>query len=94
MVYSCFQCSYYTTNKSNFNKHKLTLKHLNCNTNNGGENAKSCFFYSKNSKLLNFTHFDCSYCGKEFKRKYNYERHLSTCKCKSNDMLLMKSEIE
>lgn len=92
--YSCYECNYFSSNKTNFNKHIRTPKHLNALKDDGGKNDKSCFFNSNYSKLLNFTHFECSYCKKEFKRKYNYERHLTTCKNKNTELNDIKQQMD
>ena len=99
----CDICQYSTINKSNYNKHLKSKRHL----------KNSAHIYPKNSKSKTSTflgdkvpqsaqrnsaklseiekkskkeRFLCQYCGLDFKRSYNVNRHLKVCNMK-NDVL-------
>ena len=76
--YNCIVCDFITSNKYNYNKHIMTLKHkinedkalleINGNSN----------FVCKNAS------YDCSICNFYSKNKTNYDKHLLTEKHKKN----------
>jgi len=95
--YYCKHCEYFASTKSNYNKHLTTKKHHNNITDTGGETAESIKITQNThnySKLLKNTHFSCIGCDKQFIRKYNLERHMKSCKKKSDEMCEMKTQIE
>ena len=64
--YYCSSCNFYTANKKDFNRHKLTAKHINT-------------LKSKNDDTVeNPTAFQCD-CGMEYKYKSGLYRHKKTC---------------
>jgi hypothetical protein len=67
MKYSCTFCDYYSDNKSNYEKHLLTAKHI-CLMNN-----------TKKVAIV----FNCDSCDYTTSRKPDYKKHLTTAKHKS-----------
>ena len=63
--FACTDCDYFTSNRSNWNKHISTPKHKNGN--NG------------NKKVANEFGFDCGLCGKMYKYKSGLSRHKKSC---------------
>ena len=63
--YACHACDYFTSNKSNWNKHVLTSKHANGN--NG------------NRKVAKGNRFVCHLCGKKYKFMSGLSRHKKSC---------------
>lgn len=91
-MFTCKKCNYSTNDKSNFNKHQTTKKHLKRH-NKLEENKPSqvgSFFLTQNCKKT--TSFDpklatqiyvCHHCDKSFKSKSHLKRH-QTHNCKQN----------
>ena len=67
MKYVCTFCDYYSDNKSNYEKHILTAKHI-CLLNN-----------TKKVAIV----FNCDLCDYTTSRKPDYKKHLTTAKHKS-----------
>jgi hypothetical protein len=72
----CDICDFITSNKSNFNKHLLTAKHLN-----------RTMLCENNAEK-----FTCEYCHFECRKKSNYDVHLTTTKHKNRTLLNKKQE--
>ena len=76
-MHFCESCNYKTTNKSNYNKHCKTKKHL---SNENPELAKVSQKLAKVSQKLakvsqnDYTEY-CIYCGKGFKHKSSRSKH-------------------
>ena len=66
----CKMCDYYTSNKSDFNKHKTTRKH-NSKTNN----YTLASLGNDNSSIQSST-YTCCYCNYTTTIKCNYDKHL------------------
>ena len=64
--YCCEKCDYYTNNKNDFNKHKLTAKHL----------QDDKWMTEKSQKSQNI--FECS-CGKKYKYRQGLHKHQIKC---------------
>ena len=67
MKYLCFDCDYASDNKTNYEKHLLTAKHISL---------------KKNSKKVALP-FRCEICPYDTSRKSDYVKHLNTAKHKS-----------
>lgn len=67
MKYLCFDCDYASDNKTNYEKHLLTAKHISL---------------KKNSKKVALQ-FRCEICPYDTSRKSDYVKHLNTAKHKS-----------
>ena len=64
--YSCEKCDYMCSNKTNFNKHLFTRKHINAN--------------NTNAKLLKVAStYDCCNCGNVYKHCSSLCKHKKTC---------------
>jgi protein-arginine kinase activator protein McsA len=77
----CTNCDYYTSKKSDFEKHKLTLKHKNVDkmlTNIDTPSTK----IAKNS-------YECD-CGKKYTHRQSLSVHKKKCtnNCKNNELIL------
>ena len=66
--YFCKYCLYGCNNKTNFNKHKNTTKHINATCATSGATVKSC------------KKFICKYCNKKYLHSSSYNRHKKICK--------------
>ena len=64
--YYCSSCNFYTANKKDFNRHKMTAKHI--------KTLKSI----NDDNVENPTAFQCA-CGMEYKYKSGLYRHKKTC---------------
>ena len=81
--YECKNCLYETKNKSDYNKHCVTKKHLEkvtniTNSNNKNTSPQNSSLFLKKSLLE--TDLQCAHCNKLFARNDNLIRHLKTCK--------------
>ena len=72
--FCCKSCYFYTSNKYDFNKHLLTLKHLNRNQEATLEIIGNIENVSKNAT------YNCSSCNYYSNNKTNYDKHLLTDK--------------
>ena len=81
----CKKCKYTTTNKSNFNRHLKSNRHL--------EKCNSCLnVNSKNSRVhsgytqgtLSSTTHKCLFCDENFKTKQSLSNHKKSCEEKNN----------
>ena len=63
LKYYCEKCDYKCSNKKDYEKHLLTTKH----------NAQEC------SKMLTENPFFICSCGKKYKHKQSYNRHIKKC---------------
>jgi len=64
MKFSCDKCKYNTNNKSNFNKHNTSSKHIK---------------NSKNNNEIKITNFKCQFCNVYFSNVSNLYRHTKKC---------------
>lgn len=67
--FTCNICDFFTSNKKDFKRHKLTRKHKN--------NCTKLEYDTKNTQCVDFM---CEKCGKQYKHKSNLSRHKKTCK--------------
>jgi predicted RNA-binding Zn-ribbon protein involved in translation (DUF1610 family) len=74
--YKCTQCHYYTSRKSQYERHLATDKHKNQQMST-----------NVNKKVQKDTHmdFECSNCGKEYKQRQGLWRHKQKCRSKLED---------
>ena len=83
--YECKLCDYTTDNKKDYNKHILTLKHIE-RTNGTKQklhgNQEMPVQISENNQ--NKSCYKCSYCNFETSKLSNYNLHLNTMKHKKN----------
>ena len=73
--FHCKKCDYYTSRKSQYDRHILTPKHKNTDKilpNTDAESSES----SKNAAMIN--NFICS-CGKEYKHRQSLFNHKKKC---------------
>ena len=68
MRFHCEFCDYFTSRKSNFDKHCLTGKHLSCYNGN-----------PKVAKVAKVAKFTCQGCGQHYKSKGGLWKHLKKC---------------
>ena len=76
--FHCKKCDYYTSRKSQYDRHILTPKHKNTDKilpNTDAESSES----SKNAAMIN--NFICS-CGKEYKHRQSLFNHKKKCQTK------------
>ena len=64
MKYSCYNCDFFTCDKNDFNRHKMTAKHKRLMNDN------------KNTECVDFS---CEFCGKEYKHRSGLSRHKKKC---------------
>ena len=67
--YSCKRCNFNTNNKSNYERHILTAKHIN---------------YLKSNKCIE-TKFNCMHCKRMFKSRSGLWKHQNICSKKSSE---------
>jgi len=81
MNYHCECCDYHTSNKKDYNKHKLTLKHKN---------------FIENSKIVEKSHLKhhCELCDFHTSNKNDYNRHCNTAKHKKTHKTQIHPHIE
>ena len=83
MMVECLRCSFKTDDKTvlkrHLNRKKPCIVTLNSIT------REDCLkkLEEPKEKIINYIY--CDYCSKKFKRKFNLERHLDTCKKKDNN---------
>jgi hypothetical protein len=77
--YVCCKCRYFTSRKSQYDRHLLTLKHIN------GINSDA-----EGSDNYKYT---CQ-CGKEYKHRQNLHTHKKKCDYKENENIIIESEGE
>jgi len=83
-IFHCIICHYYTSRKSQYDRHLLTSKHQNTDkilTNTDAEGSES----SKNA-LINI--FSCN-CGKEYKHRQSLFNHKKKCQQKKENKELI-----
>ena len=83
--YECNLCDYTTDNKKDYNKHTLTLKHIERTDGTKQKlhgNKKMPVQISENNQ--NKSCYKCSYCNFETSKLSNYNLHLNTMKHKKN----------
>lgn len=68
--YKCENCNYCTSKKTDYNRHLLTIKHLNMIKNSEVINNKSIKMHDEK--------FQC-FCGKLYKHYSSYCRHIKNC---------------
>ena len=81
--YFCEICDYKTFRKFNYDKHKLTSKHLE--TQNGN------IFCSKSSKSSNES-FICISCGKHYSTNAGLWKHKQKCNCNDEQQIKISDE--
>ena len=69
-VYNCEYCNYCTSKKTDYNRHILTIKHLNM--------VKKQDLIEQKSIKINDEKFQC-FCGKLYKHYSSYCRHIKNC---------------
>lgn len=93
MKYECVFCKYETFEKSNYNQHLKTKKHIekqNRNNENNENNEINNIKLEKIKKKIkkesakNNKNYLCCYCNKGFNHQSSQSRHEKTCKKKSN----------
>jgi hypothetical protein len=88
--YNCEYCNYHTTNRSNYNKHLLTIKHqkstksAHCSSqkNTFGSQLAHLLSNIEKEKITNLNNFSCIFCQYTTKKDCNLQRHYKTCKFK------------
>ena len=79
--FCCDSCYFYTSNKYDFNKHLLTLKHINNNQKTTLEIVGNTEIVSKNAS------YSCVKCDYYSNNKTNYDKHLLTEKHKKSILI-------
>jgi len=74
--YECIKCDFYTKNKSDFNRHLLSKKHVTIFAND--ENNETDINKNMTSNI-------CIYCNKAFQHSKNLDKHVCFLK-KQNDL--------
>ena len=72
MKFNCEECNFRSNNKSNYNRHLKSKKHISI-----------CENMDKEENILNITKnkFTCKFCGKILSNQPSYSRHVNrTCK--------------
>lgn len=92
MTYKCDPCGYITDDKSHYNRHLKSRKHIVKNEQYKKASSKCSkleHYSSKNEqnknnkcKESNSKSFKCDYCTKIFSKKFNLLRHQETCTIK------------
>jgi hypothetical protein len=100
--YLCKLCNYSTINKSNYNKHLITQKHLKIENNYGGYSINSQIKSQKEPKKSQKepkksqkepTRFNCNFCEKDFSTFANKRRHeLHRCKKTNAELTILKNQ--
>ena len=72
----CEICDYSTSHKNDFNKHLLTIKHINAKWIT--KNPKNSQQDNDNKNYCNNEFFECT-CGKKYKYKQGLYKHKKTC---------------
>ena len=72
----CEMCDYSTSHKNDFNKHLLTIKHINAKWIT--KNPKNSQQDNDNKNYCNNEFFECT-CGKKYKYKQGLYKHKKTC---------------
>ena len=62
--YSCYFCDFFTSDKNNFSRHKMTRKHLKL---------------ANGNKKTEFVENVCNLCGKNYKHRSGLSRHKKKC---------------
>ena len=98
VLYECKKCLFSTRLLSNYNRHLKTQKHLK---NEKNEQKMSKMSKKKNEIITEqieetlenhsfFTHLNCQFCGKNFSRNFNLQRHISVCKLNISSQKVLK----
>jgi hypothetical protein len=77
--YDCFNCHYFTTRKSQYERHLKTFKHINA--------------INSDVKCSDNYRYICE-CGKEYKHRQNLHTHKKKCNYKENKNIIIESEGE
>jgi hypothetical protein len=83
--YNCVICDYYTSRKSQYERHVTTVKHQN------NENASKMLVQA--SKKVQKT-FICNNCGNEYKHDSSYYKHKKKCEIKQVEHITISVEEE
>ena len=98
VLYKCINCNFTTQLLPNYNRHLKTQKHLK---NEKNEQKMSKMSKKKNDNITEqieetvsdhsfFTHLNCQFCGKNFSRNFNLQRHISVCKLNISSQKVLK----
>ena len=82
-IFQCVLCDYYTSRKSQYDRHIMTTKHKNTDkilTNTDAEGSES----SETELIVN--NFSCS-CGKEYKHRQSLFNHKKKCQQKNQEII-------
>ena len=76
MKYKCNECKYTTVNKSNYNKHLKSKKHLKNDTANLEKSQKQCVYLETKTVLSRkFKEHACTNCGKKYETRSGLYKH-------------------
>lgn len=90
MVYSCPRCGYSTELKQNMKQHIFNKKNI-CIPTISNIDLKE---FKKEFKIKKEQVFNCNQCDKQFNRKFNYERHMQSCKNELSELTELTEFIE
>jgi len=99
--YICENCSFYSNNKTDYNKHIRTIKHISVTTANGmandfARNLAKMDNINKEEKYIDTYQFSCE-CGKKYKHKSSLCKHKKICnlsEIEEESNLIVKTDLK
>jgi len=79
-LYSCKTCDFISSNKKDYNRHLLTLKHSRKMMEEKGFSV----IHNSDKNVIQKPHFFCEFCGKKYKYQSGLCKHQKKCKVAKN----------